>query len=82
MVDGLRNPLLSISIGKPPIRTADWAACTVGVLVVRELRMFAVDETHAVLWACFDRYHAAFTDFLEEFLGQGPRARVVVGGQE
>ena len=27
-------------------------------------------------------YHAAFTDFLEEFLGQGPRARVVVGGQE
>ena len=52
------------------------------VLVVGQLRMFAVDETHAVLWACFDRYHAAFTDFLEEFLGQGPRARVVVGGQE
>lgn len=82
MVDGLRSFLLPIFVGKPPIRTTFWAACAVGVFVVRELRVFAVDEAHAVVWACFDLYHAAFTDFLEEFLGQGPGTRVVVGGQE
>jgi hypothetical protein len=67
---------------KPPIRTAGRTALAVGVLVVRELLMFAVDESHAVVWTCFYFHYTTFADFFEEFLGQREIASVVVRWQE
>lgn len=82
VIDGLCSSLLTIGSGQYSIRTTDWAACPVAVLVVRQLCMFAVNVSHVVVWAGFYLAHASLADFLEELLGQGPRARVVVGRHE
>ena len=80
VIDDLGSLLLSIRPGKPPICTADITACSVAVLVVRELVMLTVDESYAVVGARLDLDHATFADFFEEPLGQGPGPSVVVGG--
>ena len=82
MVDSLCSLSLPISPFKPPIRTTGWATATVGVLVMRELGMFTVDECHTVVWACFYLYNTTFAHFFEEFLGQGKTTRVVFRWEE
>ena len=82
VVDGLCSTLFSISPCQPAVSAAGRTASTVRMLVERQFGMFAVNESDAVVRACFDLHYATLTHFLEEALGQGPRSCVGVGGQQ
>ena len=83
VVNDLRSSLLSIPPSEPPIRTTDRTARTVGVLIVCQFWVFAVDEGHVVVRAGLELDHTTLADLLQEAFGQGPRSRVgVVREQE
>jgi hypothetical protein len=81
VVDGFCSASFPIGQGQNPVGTTDRAASTVCVLVVCQLGVLAVDEGDMVVGTCFDFDHSTSTYFLEQFLGEGPWARIGVLGE-
>jgi len=66
VVDGLGRACFPVWQRQPPVSTTGRTAAAVGVLVVGELGVLAVDERDMVVGAGLDFAYSAFTDFFEE----------------
>ena len=82
VVHGFSCPFFTILSHQPAVCAAHVTALAMGMLVVSQLRMFAIDEGDAIVWAGFDLLHSRLAHFLEEVLRQGPRSSVGVRGQQ
>ena len=82
VINRLSGSFFTIFSHQPPVRAAHVAALAMGMLVVGQLGMFAVDEGNAVVGACFYLSYPRFAHLFEEVLRQGPRSRVGVRGQQ
>ena len=68
VINSFSGSFFTIFSHQPPVCAAHVAALAMGMLVVGELGMFAVDEGNAVVGAGFDLSHPCFAHLLEEVL--------------